>query len=197
MNIHFPGLQRWVLPELDETYAPHPKQIYSYHDLLELFDTTTKLHATRIALRMERGKREEIYSYADLQELATRVGVFLLGAGGRRPSDRVILYAKNAPEWSMAYFGILKTGGTAVPIGHESTIAEIVNVARASSAPGVLIDDGLLEKRGALTRALAEAGLATQALAVPAGVRAARPRGRAGARAVAGAQGGTRTRSRR
>ena len=51
MNIHFPGLARWVLPELDETYAPRPKQVYSYHDLLELFDTTTKLHATRVALR--------------------------------------------------------------------------------------------------------------------------------------------------
>ena len=58
-----------------------PKQVYSYHDLLELFDTTTKLHATRTALRIERGKREEIYSYADLQELATRMGVFLLGEG--------------------------------------------------------------------------------------------------------------------
>src|SRR5262249_14678778 len=79
MNIHFPGLARWVLPELDETYAPRPKQVYSYHDLLELFDTTTKLHATRPALRIERGKREELYSYADLQELASRVGVFLLG----------------------------------------------------------------------------------------------------------------------
>src|SRR5262249_45121509 len=32
MNIHFPGLQKWVLPELDETYAARPKQVYSYHD---------------------------------------------------------------------------------------------------------------------------------------------------------------------
>ena len=37
MNIHFPGLQKWVLPELDSTYAPKPKQVYSYHDLLEVF----------------------------------------------------------------------------------------------------------------------------------------------------------------
>src|SRR4029079_19038892 len=107
MNIHFPGLQRWVLPELDETYAARPKQIYSYHDVLELFDTTTKLHATRVALRIERGKREEIYLYADLRELAGRIGVFLLG-GGVAPNERVMLAGKNAPDWSMAYFGILK-----------------------------------------------------------------------------------------
>jgi long-chain acyl-CoA synthetase len=161
MNIHFPGLQRWVLPELDQTYAARPKQIYSYHDLLELFDTTTKLHATRIALRIERGKREEIYSYADLQELAGRVGAFLIGETVA-PADRVMLYAKNAPEWSMAYFGILKAGATAVPVGYESTVAELVNIARASSATGILIDDALWEKRSTLARALGEAGLGTR-----------------------------------
>ena len=161
MNIHFPGLQRWVLPELDETYAARPKQVYSYHDLLELFDTTTKLHATRVALRIERGKREEIYSYADLQELASRVGGFLLGQSVAA-GDRVLLYAKNAPEWAMAYFGILKAGATAAPIGFESSVAEIVNIARASSAVGILIDDGLWEKRSTLTRALADAGLGTK-----------------------------------
>src|SRR5450432_704129 len=161
MNIHFPGLQKWVLPELDQTYAPKPKQIYSYHDLLELFDTTTKLHATRTALRIERGKREEIYSYADLQELASRIGVFLLGQEVPAAA-RVLLVAKNGPEWSMAFFGVLKVGAVAVPMGHESTVAEIVNVARASIAAGILIGDDLLDKRGGLARALEEAGLATK-----------------------------------
>ncbi|HEY2731871.1 MAG TPA: AMP-binding protein [Polyangia bacterium] len=161
MNIHFPGLQRWVLPELDQTYAPKPKQVYSYHDLLELFDTTTKLHATRTALRIERGKREEIYSYADLQELASRVGVFLLGQE-LAPGGRVMLVAKNGPEWSMAFFGVLKAGAVAVPLGHESTVAEIVNVARASSAAGILIGDDLLDKRAGLQHALDEAGLPTK-----------------------------------
>jgi long-chain acyl-CoA synthetase len=159
MNIHFPGLARWVLPELDETYASKPKQVYSYHDLLELFDTTTKLHATRTALRIERGKREEIYSYADLAELAKRVGVFL-GTRGVAPNERVMLLAKNGPEWSMAYFGVLKAGATVVPVGHESTVAELVNVARASGAVGILIGDDLADKHDeALVAALADAGL--------------------------------------
>jgi long-chain acyl-CoA synthetase len=162
MNIHFPGLARWVLPELDQTYAPAPKQVYSYHDILELFDTTTKLHATRVALRMERGKREEIYTYSDLRELAGRIGVFLLGQGVA-PNERVMLLGKNAPEWSMAYFGILKAHGTAVPVGHESSVAEICNVARASGAVGLLISDELLDKHGdAVAKALGEAGLATK-----------------------------------
>ncbi|HZL19463.1 MAG TPA: AMP-binding protein, partial [Polyangia bacterium] len=159
MNIHFPGLARWVLPELDETYAQRPKQVYSYHDLLELFDTTTKLHATRVALRIERGKREQIYTYADLRELAGRVGVFLLGAGVAA-GERVMLCAKNSPEWSMAYFGVLKAGGTVVPVDHESKVAELVNVARASAAVGLVLGDELNDKYGeAIARALGEAGL--------------------------------------
>jgi long-chain acyl-CoA synthetase len=161
MNIHFPGLQKWVLPELDQTYAPKPKQVYSYHDLLELFDTTTKLHATRTALRIERGKREEIYTYTDLQELASRIGVFLLGEEVPAAA-RVLIVAKNGPEWSMAFFGILKAGSVAVPVGHESTVAEIVNIARASGAAGILIGDDVLDKRAGLEKALAEAGLATK-----------------------------------
>ena len=158
MNIHFPGLQKWVLPELDETYAPKPKSVYAYRDLLELFDTTTKLHKTRVAMRMERGGRQESYSYRDLRELAERAGAFLVGQG-LKSGDRVLLFAKNSPEWPMAYFGILKAGATAVPVAHDSTTAEVVNIARAAGAVGIILGEDLLDKRPTLGRELAAAGL--------------------------------------
>lgn len=161
MNIHFPGLQKWVLPELDETYAPKPKSVYAYRDLLELFDTTTKLHATRPALRMERGGRTESYTYRDLRELAERAGTFLVGKA-IKPGDRVVLFAKNSPEWPMCYFGILKAGATVVPVAHDSTAAEVVNITRASGAVGIMVGEDLLEKRPTLSRELGDAGLATQ-----------------------------------
>ncbi len=162
MNVHFPGLEKWVLPGLDETYAPKPKSVYSYRDLLELFDTTTKLHATRPAMRIRRGRREETTSYENLQELATRVGTFLVGAGVN-PGERVMLFAKNGPEWGMAYFGVLKAGGVVVPVAYESTVAELVNLARASGAAGILAGDDLLDKRPTLVRELRDAGLAAKA----------------------------------
>jgi long-chain acyl-CoA synthetase len=160
MNIHFPALQKWVLPELDETYAPKPKSVYAYRDLLELFDTTTKLHRTRVALRMERGGRLESYSYRDLRELAERAGCFLVGQG-IKTGDRVILFAKNSPEWPMCYFGILKAGATAVPVAHDSTVAEVVNIARAAGASGIILGEDLQGKWPSLGRELAEAGLGT------------------------------------
>ncbi|HXU81002.1 MAG TPA: AMP-binding protein [Polyangia bacterium] len=161
LNVHFPGLQRWVMPEMEQTYAAKPKSVYAYRDLLELFDTGTKLHATRVAMRMDRGKRHESYSYENLQELATRVGTFLVGENVEAGA-RILLFAKNAPEWGMAYFGILKAGGTVVPIAHESTVAEVVNIARAAGAAGVIVGDDLLEKRAGLTRALRDEGMATR-----------------------------------
>lgn len=161
MNIHFPGLQKWVLPELDETYASKPKSVYAYRDLLELFDTTTKLHATRPALRMERGGRTESYTYRDLRELAERAGAFLVGKAVK-PGDRVVLFAKNSPEWPMCYFGILKAGATVVPVAHDSTAAEVVNITRASGAVGIMVGEDLLEKRPTLAKELRGAGLATQ-----------------------------------
>jgi long-chain acyl-CoA synthetase len=161
MNIHFPALQKWVLPELDETYAPKPKNVYAYRDLIELFDTTTKLHKTRVALRMERGGRQESYSYRDLRELSERAGTFLVGKGVH-PGDRVVLFAKNSPEWPMCYFGILKAGATAVPVAHDSTATEVVNIARASGAAGIMVGEDLLDKRPTLAKELADAGLAAQ-----------------------------------
>jgi long-chain acyl-CoA synthetase len=161
LNIHFPGLQKWVLPELDETYAPKTKSVYAYRDLLELFDTATKLHRTRVALRMERGGRTESYTYGALRELAERAGTFLVGES-IKPGDRVIILAKNSPEWSMIYFGILKAGATAVPLAYDSTSAEVVNIARASGAVGVIGGEDVLDKRPTLARELGAAGLPTK-----------------------------------
>jgi len=161
MNVHFPGLQKWVLPELDQTYAARPKSVYAYRDLLELFDTTTKLHATRVAMRMDRDGREESYTYDNVKELAYRAGAFLVGHNVAQ-SDCVMLFAKNAPEWGMAYFGILKAGATVVPISHESTIDEVVNIARASEAVGLFVGEDLAAKHSGLAAALSEAKLATK-----------------------------------
>src|SRR4029450_10955488 len=77
MNIHMPGLKKWVLPTLEEDRRAKPKRIYTYRDLLERFETSTRRHATRVAMRIERDGRKEQYTYADLSELATRAAGFL------------------------------------------------------------------------------------------------------------------------
>src|SRR5206468_1181838 len=81
MNTHFPGLKKWVFPKLEEDMRAQPKRVYTYRDLLELFETTTKRHATRVAMRIERDGRKEQYTYADMRELSLRAAAFFASQG--------------------------------------------------------------------------------------------------------------------
>jgi len=158
LNIHMPGLKKWVLPTLEEDMRAQPKRVYTYRDLLEMFETTTKRHQTRVAMRIERDGHKEQYTYADLRELATRAAAFF-ASHGIKHGHRVMLFSHNAPEWGMTYFGVLKAGATCIPVDPESTTEEVVNFARAGEASGIVISDRLKEERSALPEQLKAAGL--------------------------------------
>src|SRR6266849_4044313 len=158
LNIHLPGLKKWVFPTLEEDMRAQPKRIYTYRDLIELFETSTKRHATRVAMRIERDGRNEQYTYADLRELATRAAGFLAGEG-IKPGDRVMLVSHNAPEWGMSYFGVLKAGASCIPVDPESSTDEIINFARAGEAAGVIISAKLDAEHPALRQRLSEEGI--------------------------------------
>src|SRR2546427_6213358 len=160
LNIHMPGLKKWVLPTLEEDMRTQPKRVYTYRDLLELFETTTKRHATRVAMRIERDGRKEQYTYADLRELATRAAAFF-ASNGIKSGDRVMLFSHNAPEWGMTYFGVLKAAATCIPVDPESSTDEVVNFARAGEASGIVISPKLKEERSELAEKLKAAGLGT------------------------------------
>jgi long-chain acyl-CoA synthetase len=159
LNIHFPGLKKWVFPTLEEDMREQPKRVYTYRDLLELFETSTKRHATRVAMRVERDGRKEQYTYRDLRELATRAGAFL-ASEGVKPGDRVILLSHNAPEWGMTYFGVLKAGATCIPVDPESSTDEIVTFARAGGASGLVLSEEMYERHADLAERLAQSGMA-------------------------------------
>ena len=142
LNVHFPGIRKWVLPTLEEELKIQERRAYTYKDLLDLFDTAVKRFATRVAMRIERGGRKEQYTYDDVRELTLRAAGFLADKG-IAPGDRVILFSNNMPEWGITYFGILKAGATAVPIDPASSVDEIVNFARAGEVSAVILSPKL------------------------------------------------------
>ncbi|HEV3470713.1 MAG TPA: AMP-binding protein, partial [Pyrinomonadaceae bacterium] len=158
MNVHFPGLREWVFPKLEEDMRAQPKRVYTYRDLLELFETSTKRFSTRVAMRIERDGQKEQYTYADIRELATRAAAFF-ASQGVRPGDRVLLVSHNAPEWGISYFGVLKAGGTCVPVDPESSAEEVVNFTRAAAATGLVLGDKAADEHPDLRERLAAAGL--------------------------------------
>ena len=158
MDTHFPGLQKWVFPTLEDEMREKPKRVYTYRDLLELFETTTKRHATRVAMRIERDGRHEQYTYADLRELAIRAAAFL-ASKGVKVGDRVMLLSNNAPEWGMTYFGVMKAGGTCIPVDPTSSTDEVVTFARAGGATGIVVSPAMNLDHPDLAKRLSEAGL--------------------------------------
>src|SRR5205807_5117467 len=103
------------------------------------------------------GEREQ-YTYADIQELATRAAAFF-ASQGVKPADRVLLASHNAPEWGISYFGVLKAGATCVPVDPESSTDELVNFTRASGATGVILGERADAEHQDLQEKLIEAGL--------------------------------------
>jgi long-chain acyl-CoA synthetase len=158
MNVHFPGLQKWVFPKLEEDMRAQPKRVYTYRDLLELFETSAKRFSTRVAMRIERDGEQEQYTYADIRELATRAAAFFASEGVKH-ADRVLLVSHNAPEWGISYFGVLKAGATCVPVDPESSTEELVNFTRASGATGIILGEKADAEHTDLHEKLLEAGL--------------------------------------
>jgi long-chain acyl-CoA synthetase len=161
MNTHFPGLKKWVFPKLEEDMRAQPKRVYTYRDLLELFETTTKRHATRVAMRIERDGRQEQYTYADMRELATRAAAFFVSQG-IKPGERIMLYSRNAPEWGMTYFGVIKAGAVCIPVDPESSTEKVVSFARAGDAAGIVISQEIHDEHPDLAEKLLAAGLPTR-----------------------------------
>jgi long-chain acyl-CoA synthetase len=158
LNVHFPGMRKWVLPTLEEELKIQEKRSYTYKDLLDLFDTSTKRFGTRVAMRIERNGRKEQYTFEDVRELTLRAAGFF-AANGIQHNDRVILFSNNMPEWGMTYFGILKAGATAIPIDPASSVEEIVNFAKAGEASAIVISPKLASENPELTDKLSENGL--------------------------------------
>ncbi len=142
LNVHFPGMRKWVLPQLEEDLKAQEKRSYTYKDLLDLFDTSVKRFPTRVSMRIERNGRKEQYTFEDVNELTLRAAGFF-AHNGIDSDSRVILFSNNMPEWGMSYFGILKTGATAIPIDPASSVDEIIAFAKAGEASAIVISPKL------------------------------------------------------
>jgi long-chain acyl-CoA synthetase len=158
LNVHFPGMRKWVLPTLEEELKIQEKRSYTYRDLLDLFDTSTKRFPTRVAMRIERNGRKEQYTFEDVRELTLRAAGFFADKGIKQ-GDRIILFSNNMPEWGITYFGILKAGATAIPIDPASSVDEITNFANAGEASAIVLSPKLADENPDLKDKLAESGI--------------------------------------
>src|SRR5680860_53666 len=83
----------------------------SSSNLAGILTETAEKHGDRPALKLD----DAVVTYAQLDEGSARVAG-LLKAKGMEPGDRVGIMLPNVPYFPIAYYGILRAGGTVVPI---------------------------------------------------------------------------------
>ena len=158
LELHMPGLKRWVFPSLEEEFRPKPRSVYTYKDLLELFTATTKLHRSRIAFRLlpPPGSDAPVarYTYKQVGE-KVRFAAAALAERGLQPGERALLVAENRPEWGIAYFAVLAAGGVVVPVDANATRLEIENLVRTARARLILASERVARRLGALGEGVA------------------------------------------
>ncbi len=160
LDTHLPGLEKWVFPGLEEE-TKRRTVIAANRDLLEMLEASVNAWRHRVAFRYAVDEKEERLTYGEVNRYANRVGSFLLKEGVKR-GDRVMLLGENRPEWPVSYFGILRAGGTAVPVDPSLNEAEVVNIARRAEAKVLLLTEQTLEDMPGIMAALSQAGLSTR-----------------------------------
>src|SRR5438477_5909610 len=82
-----------------------------------------------IAVRLD----NHTLTYAELDERSARVAT-LLADRGVRPGDRVAIMLPNIPEFAVVYYGVLRAGGTVVPMNPMRKPREVEYYMRDSGA---------------------------------------------------------------
>jgi long-chain acyl-CoA synthetase len=102
-------------------------------------------HARRRPDRVAVIAGETRFTYGEMDAWANRIAGGLQ-ASGIRPGDHVGLLCPNLPYFPAAYFGILKTGATVVPLNAMLTPREIAYHLRDSDAKALFCFEGTAER---------------------------------------------------
>jgi long-chain acyl-CoA synthetase len=139
LDVFIPGLERWTFPELKEREGSAAEATPLFPTLTALIEDSAARYPKRVALRrvLEEGQPEEKITY---EELVARIeaGAARLAHAGVRPGDRVGLVAENRPAWVVAYFSVLRAGGTCVPVDSGTDAARLLPILKASRSRAVI-----------------------------------------------------------
>ncbi|MEP7052115.1 MAG: AMP-binding protein [Pseudomonadota bacterium] len=145
LDIHVPGLERWVFPQIEERLR-RPKKAPERHDTLPaLLDEMADRFGLGVALQRTEKEGLSRLSFSEWREHSAACAARLIESGVR-PGDRVLLAAQNHPAWPIVFFGILKAGATVVPLDANIDAMAAENLREASGAR-VFIADAAVKER--------------------------------------------------
>jgi len=107
--------------------------------LPEMFKITVSRYPERICFTVFEPDRVSL-NYTESLKLIEAVARWLHSKGIRR-GDRVAVTGKNAPEWAIAYLGILFAGAVVVPIDYQLKTEEIDLLIKTAGAKILFVDE--------------------------------------------------------
>ncbi|MCC6214227.1 MAG: AMP-binding protein [Polyangiaceae bacterium] len=138
-EVHVPGLERWVFPEIDKLLRRERKPPARHETLGALLVEMAERHGLAVALQRTEAHGLSRLSFVDWLARA-RACATRLREAGVVPGARVLLAGANHPAWAIAFFGVQLAGATAVPLEAEVEAAVAENLRRASGARVFLAD---------------------------------------------------------
>ncbi|HNH48235.1 MAG TPA: AMP-binding protein, partial [Myxococcota bacterium] len=131
LEVHIPGLEKNVLPELDDRVNRPVKPLRRHDTLLDLIEDAAERHDRAAALMLTQPDGFARVSFRDLRQRA-RATAMRLRERGVMPQDRVLLSGANHPDWVVAWFGIQYAGAVAVPLDPGLGAEAVGNIARTA-----------------------------------------------------------------
>ena len=150
LDVHVPGLERFVFPQIEERLRRPKKAPERHHTLPALLDEMAERFELGVALQRTEKDGLSRLSYSEWRERSAACAARLIEAGVR-PGDRVLLAAQNHPSWPIVFFGILMAGATVVPLDPNIDLPAAENLREASSARVFIADAQVKERLGALS----------------------------------------------
>jgi len=105
----------------------------------ELFDITAKRFPEHAAFTVYSPQRVSL-SYREANAMIKGIAASL-DSLNLEPGAKIALTGKNSPEWAVAYLSIVEAGAVVVPIDYQLTLAETVNLIKASDAQALFVDE--------------------------------------------------------
>lgn len=119
--------------------------MYEYSDnLIDIFAKSFHKNAFLPALSLY-GQPDSDMSYLQLAERIARTHA-LFRLLEIKPGERVALCGTNSPRWVITFMATITYGAVVVPILHDFTPADIVNIVNHSQSEILIADDAIIKK---------------------------------------------------
>ena len=143
-DIHCPGLEKHVFPEIKKKLGKEVKPLARYDHLLDLVEELAERHDLQPAMMITHEDGFSRVSYRDLYERAAATAGRLRLAGVN-PGDRVLLSGLNHPDWVVSFFGILWAGASAVPVDPALAPDAAKRICQAADVSVALVDEKAMD----------------------------------------------------